>query len=330
MQKLILSFLLSFAVAVLIGMPFIFLMKKIKARQTILCYVEQHKQKEGIPTMGGFIFLIASTVSSLIFWQGEKDLAVVCLTVTVIYGLIGALDDGIKIFMKRNLGLKPYQKIISQSLIAIITTYFCYKSGYIGQEIFIPIAKVTVTLGWWYLPLGFLIFIATTNCVNLTDGLDGLAGSSVTVYLATMLVMLFSLYLKKENLGQTFYSEEIYNVSVFCASLIGGVVGFLWYNAHRAKIFMGDTGSLALGGACAILPLVLKNPFIILLTGIVFVLSGVSVILQVLVYKIKKKRIFLMAPFHHHLEKKGVNESKIVSYYSIVTAIAGAVSIFIS
>lgn len=330
MSKIILAFLVAFFIAFIIAIPFIYAMKKVKAKQTILCYVEQHKQKEGIPTMGGFIFLIATAISSVIFWDGEKTLAIVCLTVTMVYGLIGALDDGIKIIMKRNLGLKPYQKIISQSLIAVITTYFCYRSGYIGQEIVIPILKITVSIGWWYIPLGFMIFIATTNCVNLTDGLDGLAGGSVSVYLFVMLIMLFFYGNAKSELGQTFFAQEIGNVAVFSAALIGGLSGFLWYNAHKAKIFMGDTGSLALGGAVAILPLVLKNPFIILLTGIVFVWSGFSVILQVLFYKLKKKRIFLMAPFHHHLEKKGINEGKIVSYYTIVTAVAGAVSLFIS
>ena len=175
-----------------------------------------------------------------------------------------------------------------------------------------------------------MIFIATTNCVNLTDGLDGLAGWVVTIYMTVMLIMCYFLSVKKEELGQTFYAEEISSLMVFAASLIGGLVGFLWHNSHRATVFMGDTGSLALGGACAIIPMMLKNPLIILITGIMFVISGISVIIQVLVYKIKKKRVFLMAPFHHHLEKKGVNESKIVSYYCIITVLTGVLSILLS
>ena len=280
--------------------------------------------------MGGFIFLVSTIVVCLIFWQGQHELSTVALVVVCVYGGIGALDDGIKIVMKRNLGLRAYQKIISQSVIAVLATWYCYKSGYIGSEVVIPIWKNTINIGWWYLPLGFFIYIATTNCVNLTDGLDGLAGSTVCIYLTVMSIMIYMIYAVKSDLGQTLFSEEMKNLSVLTVALLGGTMGFLWFNSHRAKIFMGDTGSLALGGACAILPMMIKNPFIILFVGIMFVVSGISVIVQVLVFKLKKKRVFLMSPFHHHLEKKGYNESKIVSFYSIVTVIAGALSIIIS
>ena len=324
------TFVTAFFIAMIVAVPYIALMKKVKAKQTILCYVEQHKQKEGVPTMGGVIFIFACAVTCLIFWQGEKKLAVVALVVTAVYGGIGALDDGIKIIMKRNLGLRAYQKIISQSLIAVLATYYCYKSGYVGGEVFIPIIKITVNVSWWYLPLGFLIFIATTNCVNLTDGLDGLAGSTVSVYLSFIALMGYVIFKEKSELGQTFYSQEIYNLVIFATALVGGTTGFLWHNSHKAKIFMGDTGSLALGGACAILPMMIKNPFIILIVGIMFVVSGISVIVQVTVFKLKKKRVFLMAPLHHHLEMKGYGEGKIVAFYTIITAVAGAVGIIVS
>lgn len=330
LPSLAIAFLTAFFVAMIIAVPFIALMRKIKAKQTILCYVEQHKQKQGVPTMGGVIFLVAAAVACLIFWKGQRRAAVVALVVTAVYGGVGALDDGIKILMKRNLGLKAYQKIISQSLIALLATYYCYKSGYVGSEIVLPIANVTVNLRWWYLPLGFFIFIATTNCVNLTDGLDGLAGSTVAVYLGFVGVLVFLAYKDAMDSGQTFYAEELYNVAILAAALIGGIFGFLWHNSHKASIFMGDTGSLALGGACAILPMLIKKPFLIPVIGIVFVLSGASVILQVLVFKLKKKRVFLMAPFHHHLEMKGYNESKIVAFYSIITVVAGTIGLIIS
>ena len=330
MEKLIFSFLCSFFIAMIILPAFIFLMKKIKAKQTILTYVTQHQIKEGIPTMGGIVFLISSTIGCIIFWEGEKTLAIVVLVVTLVYGAIGALDDGIKIFFKRNMGLKAYQKIISQGLVAFFASFFAYKNGYIGSDVLIPIWGNYVDLGVFYLPLTFTVYVATTNCVNLTDGLDGLAGNTVTVYLATICILVLGVYIEKESLGQTFYAEELNNVLVFITALIGGCLAFLWFNSYRAKIFMGDTGSLALGGACAILPIVIKNPLIILFVGIMFVVSGISVIIQVLVYKVKKKRVFLMAPFHHHLEMKGYNESKIVAFYTIITIIAGAVSIIIS
>lgn len=330
MLKVLISFIVAFFIALVIGFPVIHLMKKAKARQTILCYVEQHKQKEGIPTMGGIIFLFSTLITCLLFWTVNHDLALIALVVTLVYGGVGALDDGIKIVMKRNLGLRAYQKIISQSIIAILATWYCYKSGYVGEEVFIPILKISIHVQWWYIPLGFMIFIATTNCVNLTDGLDGLAGSTVCVYLVIMLILIYVPYTNKMELGQTPYAAELQNLMIFTVALLGGTMGFLWYNAHKAKIFMGDTGSLALGGACATIPMMIKNPFIILFAGIMFVVSGISVIVQVLVFKIKRKRVFLMAPFHHHLEKKGINESKIVSYYTIITAIAGVLSIIIS
>lgn len=330
MTRIIIVFIVSFFLAMAISPPYIFLMKKIKAKQTILCYVEQHKQKEGIPTMGGIIFLFALSVTCLIFWEGENKLAFLALIVTLVYGGIGALDDGIKIILKRNLGLKAYQKIISQAAIAVLITIYAYNSEYIGTEVLIPIIRKTVNIEYWYLPLCFMIFIATTNCVNLTDGLDGLAGNTSCIYITGMLIILLKTYWDKSNMGETFYAEEIYNLAIFSVAFMGGIIGFLWFNSNKAKIFMGDTGSLALGGACAFLPIAIKNPFIILLIGIMFVVSGISVIIQVIVFKVKNKRVFLMAPFHHHLEMKGYNESKIVSFYSIITAIAGAVSIIIS
>ena len=330
LSNVAISFITAFFIAMIIAVPYIALMKRIKAKQTILSYVEQHKQKEGIPTMGGVIFLFSCAVTCLIFWKGKNELAIVALVATLVYGGIGALDDGIKIIMKRNLGLRAYQKIISQSLIAVLATLYCYKSGYVGSEIFIPVFKTYVNISWWYIPLGFIIFIATTNCVNLTDGLDGLAGSTVSVYLICIGILIYILFDEKNNLGQTFYSEELFNLMVFTASLLGGLTGFLWHNSYRAKIFMGDTGSLALGGACAILPMMIKNPFIILFVGIMFVMSGISVIIQVIVFKLKKKRVFLMAPLHHHLEMKNYGESKIVAFYSIITAVAGVVGIIVS
>lgn len=330
LPSIVIAFLTAFFIAMIIAVPYISLMRKVKARQTILCYVEQHKQKEGVPTMGGTIFLAAAAVACLIFWKGQNKMAVVALVVTVVYGGIGALDDGIKIIMKRNLGLRAYQKIISQSLIAVLATYYCYKSDYIGSEVFLPILNKTVNLSRWYFPLGFLIYIATTNCVNLTDGLDGLAGTTVAVYLGFVGALVYLAYKDAIGLGQTFYAEELRNVTIFAAALIGGILGFLWHNSYKASIFMGDTGSLALGGACAVLPMMIKKPFVIPIVGIMFVVSGVSVIVQVAVYKLKRKRVFLMAPFHHHLEMKGKNESKIVAFYAIITVIAGAFGLIIS
>ncbi len=303
--------------------------RRFKAKQTILNYVVQHKDKEGIPTMGGIIFMLSTSVACFIMWKGRYNLAAIILIITLCYSLVGGLDDFIKIVFKRNLGLKAYQKVISQTAIAILATIFAYKNMYIGSEINIPIIAKTIDLQWWYIPLSIIIYIATTNSVNLTDGLDGLAGSTTSIYLATFFVVIASTYYSASQLGMTFYAEELNNILIFIAALVGSLTAFLWHNSNKARVFMGDTGSLALGGACAGIALFSKNPLLILIAGIMFIVSSISVIVQVVSFKLKGKRVILMAPYHHHLEMSGYNESKIVAFYSIITAVAGAVSICI-
>ena len=329
MTAFIYVFLCSFAVGVIIAPPVIYLIKKLKARQTILTYVSQHKDKEGIPTMGGIIFLVPAVIFYFVFARGQNRLSFVALALTLAYGLIGGLDDAIKVIFKRNLGLKAYQKIISQLVIAVLATVFAYKNGYVGSQIYIPVIKQYVETGWFYIPFTIIAYIATTNCVNLTDGLDGLAGSTVVLYLSVVFVIIAGIYLESVDAGKTLYEQETYNLLVFITALAGGIAAFLVFNSHKAKIFMGDTGSLALGGAVASVAVFIKNPLIIATIGIMFVMSGISVIIQVISFKLRKKRVFLMAPLHHHLEMKGLNESKIVSLYSVITVVAGAVTLLI-
>ncbi|HOO22333.1 MAG TPA: phospho-N-acetylmuramoyl-pentapeptide-transferase [Clostridia bacterium] len=305
------------------------LIRKLKGGQTILGYVTQHKDKEGVPTMGGIIFVVSTFASCFIVWKGNKSIALTSLLVMLSYFLMGGLDDFIKIAFKRNLGLRAYQKIISQLAIAVLATIFAYKNFYIGSEINIPIAQITVDLKWWYIPFSIFVYIATTNSVNLTDGLDGLAGSTTSIYLAVFFVIIAISYSSACDMGNTFYAEELSNMLVFIAALIGSLTAFLWHNSHKARVFMGDTGSLALGGACASVALFSRNPFLILIVGIMFIVSSISVIVQVVSFKTRGKRVILMAPYHHHLEMSGYNESKIVAFYSIITAVAGIVSICI-
>ncbi len=327
MARVIGAFVCSFAIGMVLAGPIVFFLKRLNAKQSILSYVEQHKAKQGIPTMGGFIFLFPCLITFFLYRFGQSDLATMTLIITFAYGLIGALDDGVKILLKRNLGLKAYQKIISQAVFSILITYYCYKNQYIGSDIVIPFLNVSVNIGKWYLPFCFVLFIATTNAVNLTDGLDGLAGSISAIYIFTLSVIIATLWWQKEQNGQTFFAQEMNNLLILSFSMLGGLAAFLWQNAYKAKVFMGDTGSLALGGMCCMLSVAVRQPFLIALVGIVFVISAFSVIIQVLVYKIKKKRVFLMAPLHHHLEMRGYNESKIVSYYVIVTVFFGAMGI---
>lgn len=301
-------------------------MKKLKAGQVILGYVEQHSAKAGTPTMGGFIFIIPVAVVTLAFGYGK--LTLVAVLTMLGYGLLGFLDDFLKIKTHNNLGLKPYQKIIGQLGVALIIGFFCYKNPVVGGSINLPFTDKVVDLKWWYVPFTVFVYIATTNAVNLTDGLDGLAGSVSAVYFIGFFAIAYAATQNLIFYGQTVYGAEVSGMSVYAASLIGGVCAFLWFNFNPAQIMMGDTGSLALGGAVASLAVFTKNPLLIVSSGIMFVVSCISVIVQVLYFKATKKRIFLMAPLHHHLEKKGLSEGKIVCRYTIATLLFSVLSLY--
>ena len=322
--KLLLYFIASVALSVMVAPLIIKLMAKLKAKQTVLGYVKQHEYKSGTPTMGGFIFLIPALVFSLVEF---KALSIVAVSLAMGFCLLGFLDDFIKIRFSRNLGLKPYQKIIGQVGLSAAAGYFVYASGYIGTEIALPFTQATLNMSWGIIPFVMLVYIAATNSVNLTDGLDGLAGYTSVAYFFGFSILIFLTYLDAERSGDTEYAKRALALGVFCVSMLGGVLGYLIFNGFPAKIMMGDTGSLALGAACASVAVFLKNPLLIVTSGIMFVWSSISVILQVLYFKLTKKRIFLMAPFHHHLEMKGLHESKIVTIYFVVSLIGGALTL---
>lgn len=317
--KCFLAAAVTFAAAMLIAPFAIKMLKKLKAGQVILGYVEQHSAKSGTPTMGGIIFLIPVAAVSLGFGYGK--LTLVAVLTTFGYALLGFLDDFIKIKTHANLGLKPYQKIIGQLGIAVIIGVFCYKNPVIGGVINLPFSNKTLDLKWWYVPFTVLIYVATTNSVNLTDGLDGLAGSVSSVYFICFLAVAFASSAALASQGKNSAAAELSGMAVFSASLVGGLAAFLWHNFNPAEVMMGDTGSLALGGAAATVAVFTKNPFLIVSAGIMFVVTCISVILQVLYFKLTKKRIFLMAPLHHHLEKKGLSEGKIVCRYTVITSL---------
>ncbi|MDE6303039.1 MAG: phospho-N-acetylmuramoyl-pentapeptide-transferase, partial [Clostridia bacterium] len=225
------------------------------------------------------------------------------------------------------LGLKPYQKIIGQLGLSAIAGYFAYASGFIGGEIALPFTTATWHVSWGIIPIVILAYIATTNSVNLTDGLDGLAGYSSLAYFLGFSLLIYLTYNDALISGDTAYAEQVLSLGVFSVAMLGGLLGYLIFNGFPAKIMMGDTGSLALGAACACVAVFLRNPFLIITSGIMFVWSSISVILQVLSYKLTKKRIFLMSPFHHHLEMKGLHESKIVTIYFVVSIVGGALTL---
>lgn len=325
--KIILALLSSFVTAMIISPITVRMMKALKAGQPILEYVDKHEGKSGTPTMGGIIFLLPAAVITLIFSVGVGKMGIVAMAITLSYGLVGLLDDFLKVKLKHNKGLKAYQKIIGQLGIGIIAAVYCYKNSYIGSKIELPFCDVAINLKWWYLPFCLFIFIAMTNAVNLTDGLDGLVAKSSSINLIFYVAIIYVCLYSATQMGQTFYSQQLLSLEYFAAALLGGTLAFVWQNNHPARIFMGDTGSLATGGALACLAIFISQPLIILLTGIMYIVSCISVILQVISFKIRKKRIFLIAPYHHHLEYKGIHENRIVGFYAILTFIASAVAL---
>ena len=326
MSYYLLAFLITLVVALILGPLVIAASKKIKASQTVLEYVKEHSSKSGTPTLGGIIFIVAS-LTSLCFFTKNYTLAIIALASMFAYGILGFLDDFIKIRYKQNLGLKPYQKIIGQVGIATILAFFCYYSNLVGTTIYLPFVKTTIDLSWGVIPFIILIYLAVTNSVNLTDGLDGLAAGVSTSYLIGFVTLLF-LYQKLAT--STAMVEEFQNLIMLCFCVIGALIGYMSYNCFPAKIFMGDTGSLALGGLIASLAIFSRLELYIPLLGIMFVISALSVILQVLHYKRTKKRIFKMAPIHHHFQQCGVHENRITLVYIVITIMMSSLVIIIS
>ncbi len=323
------ALVVSFLVTLLISPFVISFMKKEKIKQTILHYVENHSSKAGTPTMGGIIFLLSISIVGYIFFSGASTLAGICLLVFLGYGITGFLDDFIKFKFKRNLGLRPYQKIIFQLAIAIIIGFFVYKNSNLGGELIVPFTNKTINIGWWIIPLVVVVFLAATNSVNLTDGLDGLASSTTMFYTISILAIMFTM-INKLDFVSSIYLMEYKNLISLGFVVVGAMLCFLVFNCFPAKIFMGDTGSLALGAFVASVAIFSKLTLYIPIIGIMFVLSALSVIIQVAYYKMTKKRVFLMAPLHHHFEKKGVHEVRIVVVYSVITILVGAVCLLIN
>ncbi len=325
MQVFLLSMSCAFLLSVALAPIVIKLAKRLKASQSILQYVELHKSKEGTPTMGGFIFIVAIVAISILFLRNNSQLATVALATMCAFGLLGFLDDFLKVKNRHNLGLRAYQKALGQFGISIIIAFFAYNSGLIGSSVIVPFCGIEFNLSIWFIPFTIFVLLAITNSVNLTDGLDGLSTGTSLAYLTIFAILLLSIYTTSIEMGESaqLISEQKNLIFVIFIS-IGALLGFWIYNFYPAKIFMGDVGSLALGGLIASVSIFTRFTLLMPLVGFVFVLSAVSVIIQVLHYKRTKRRIFLMAPFHHHLEKLGIKETKITIIYTTFTFIIGA------
>lgn len=307
---LIVSFLLSVILAPIV-IPYL---RKMKFGQSIREEGPQsHQKKAGTPTMGGLIFLssiIISTLALSFYFDQLTTQSIVLLVILVGFGLIGFLDDFIKVVMKRNLGLTSIQKLIGQILISVIA-FFMLKQGPFDTSIAIPFTDMELSLGQFY--IAFLIFwlVGFSNAVNLTDGLDGLVAGTATVAFATF--------------GVLALAYEQTDIAIFTFSVAGALLGFLLFNKNPAKVFMGDTGSLALGGALAMVSILVKHELLLLLVGIIFVIETFSVILQVISFKTTGKRIFKMSPIHHHFELSGWSEQKIVTVFWAIGFIAAMI-----
>ena len=327
MKYAIFALLVSAAVTIAVGPLLIPLLKRLKFGQNERSDGPQsHLTKAGTPTMGGIMFIAGILVGTLVFTLSATELSLPSLLVTVGFALVGFLDDFLKIRYKNTVGLRPYQKIIAQFAIALIIALYAYNSPFIGSKIYLAFFDVEWDLGIFYIPFIMFVVISVVNAVNLTDGLDGLAsGVSLIVAITLCIIYLYMSAAMKmpSDAGQamqTQYSAELDSMAVFAAAVAGGCLGFLRFNTFPARVFMGDTGSLALGGALSMLAIFSRSVLLFPIMGACFVASVLSSLIQVGYFKLSHgKRVFKMAPLHHHFELMGYPETRIVSGYMIVT-----------
>ncbi|WP_432409458.1 phospho-N-acetylmuramoyl-pentapeptide-transferase [Wukongibacter sp. M2B1] len=305
---------ISFFITLILGPLFIPMLKRLKVGQSIRSEgPKSHFSKSGTPTMGGIIMIIAILITTLTSGRLNKDLYIILFS-TLGFGLIGFIDDFIKVVLKRNLGLKAYQKLIGQIAIAVCIAIYQSKISVFETQVLVPFLKIHIDLGFLYVPFIVFVVVATTNSVNLTDGLDGLA-AGVTLIVSSF----FSLV--AINWGYP-------SIAVFSAALTGACLGFLRFNAHPAKVFMGDTGSMALGGAIASIAILMNLTLFIPLVGGIYFVEALSVIMQVTSFKLTGKRVFKMTPLHHHFELVGWKETKIVVVFWSITLVLCVIGLY--
>jgi len=313
MHNLFYAAVMALGIALALGPLLIPMLRWLKFGQSIRKEgPERHYAKAGTPTMGGLLILAAVTIPSIVF-AGRDPQVLLALFVTLGHGGIGFLDDFIKVVLKRNLGLKAKQKLFGQMVLAIALTFVAVNYLGRGTDIWVPFWGVTLDLGPLYYVVIVLFIIYTSNAVNLTDGLDGLA--SGTMVISALAYAIIALYYNQQPLA------------IFCVSLAGAALGFLRYNSHPAKVFMGDTGSLAMGGALATVAVLTKTELLMVIIGGVFMLEGLSVIIQVAAFKSTGKRVFKMSPIHHHFELLGWSETKVVTVFWMAATIFAIVAL---
>ena len=322
MTTQIIFLIVSFVLTAILGKIIIPILKKLKVGQNErACGPRAHLKKQGTPTMGGIMMIISIIVfvSAYCIFAQKIDLIIPILAVGVAslgFGIIGFIDDYKKVVLKNTEGLNPKLKMFGLLIISVIYTMFLINYVQIGTDIVIPFINYNLELPLWiYIPFTILVMLASTNAVNLTDGVDGLAGS-VTAIMVTA-ISIIAMKLGYES------------ISIFGAIVVGSTCGFLIYNFHKAKVMMGDTGSLLLGGVISSMMIYMKNPLLLILIAIIPVIETMSVIMQVVYFRLTGKRLFRMSPLHHHFELTGWRENRVVGVFSLVTLVASVCAIFL-
>lgn len=322
LAKSILGLMIGFFMAVILGWFLIPMLRKLKCKQTISVFTAfRHASKEGTPTLGGLIFIIPTIITMLVLYlRGSLEIThslLIIIFVFISYALLGFVDDYLKIRGHSNDGLSINQKLIVQVLIALVFFYI-YMQGGGDANVTITSLNLSVNMGWFYGLFILFLLVGSSNAVNLTDGLDGLAGGlSLVAFLSFGII----------TWGST-WIEGYQEMAIFCFILVGAILGFLVYNTHPAKVFMGDTGSLALGATLAAIAILTKHELSLAVIGGVFVIEVLSSIIQIFSIKKFHKKVFLMTPLHHHFEKLGWQEGDIVKLFLIVGFMLGMVAIY--
>lgn len=316
LTKSIMAMMISFIIAAITGLIIIPLLKKLHASQSLSVYLERtHKSKIGTPTMGGLIFILPTLLITLIFIYLKKievSYTLIIIIFTFIsYAIIGFIDDYLIIKRHNNKGLTKSQKFTMQVIVAIIFFYLFMRSGS-EPLLWIHSLNFKLDIGWLYGVFILFVLVASSNAVNLTDGLDGLAGGLSVISFLTFGIISWN----------TGWLEGYEDIAVFAFTLVGSLLGFLLYNTNKAKVFMGDTGSLALGATLGAYAILTRHELLLVVIGLVFVLETLSCMIQIVVYKLTKKRVFPMTPIHHTFEKLGMKETDIVKLFWTVGLIA--------
>ncbi len=323
--------LTAFLILLIAGPAFIRILQRFQIGQVVRDDgPASHFSKKGVPTMGGLLIIFAVVLTTLLWVDLANPLVWLILGVTLWYGAVGALDDYRKIKKKNSKGLSPSGKLVLQALAATAVGVVLFNLPDFDSHLSFPFFKdIKPDLGWFYIVFAVLVVVGASNAVNLTDGLDGLAVGPTVVTCSVYLV--FSYLAGHAGLAaylQIPFVNGAGEVAVFCGALVGGSLGFLWFNAYPAQVFMGDVGSLAMGGSLGLVAIIIKQEILLAIVGGIFVMEALSVILQVGFFKVSGgKRIFLMAPFHHHFEKKGWTEPKVVVRFWIVSLVLGLMAL---